>query len=160
MLKYSIKKRNLEVSHVAFLESFPVFLLIISFLVSVSFAFFLDFCFLSHGGKVPDSRKYSEQLYLYALALILMTIYRGETREKKRRCCEWKSKSNRKWFFSPNAISSVDRIEYVWKLFSTRLKDRQKKNTEKKYEDIDQGGRARRLDSLYKPNGSKKLQSK
>lgn len=119
-------------SHVAFLESFPVFLLIISFLVSVSFAFFLDFCFLSHGRKVPDSRKYSEQLYLYALALILMTIYRGETREKKRRYCEWKSKSNRKWFFSPNAISSVDRIEYVWKLFSTRLKDRQKKKIPKK----------------------------
>ena len=112
MLKYSIKKRNFEASHVAFLASFPVFLLIISFLVSLSCAFFLDFCFLSHGGKVPDSRKYSEQLYLYAIALILMIIYSSETREKKRRCCEWKSKSNRKWFFSPERyiVSRSNRI--------------------------------------------------
>ena len=41
-----------------------------------------------------------------------MIIYSSETREKKRRCCEWKSKSNRKWFFSPERyiVSRSNRI--------------------------------------------------
>ena len=96
---------------------------------------------------MPDSRIKSEQLYLYAPALILMTIYTqpGDSREEERAAIEKASPTGNDFFF--RAILSGGLTEYVWKLF--------KLDTEEKIVISIKEAAPEGL-IVYKPNGSKK----